>query len=258
MELLGNESKENLHIAARFCIFADDMRPTKDYIEKKYKELNALCFGGELPEVPVQMSRARTFLGQLGFKRRRRLLRGWENYDFVLRISVRTDLPEDEVIDTLLHEMIHLSIASRQVKDTSTHGRLFRQMMADINKRYGRHITISHRKTKDEQELDTQRRTHLICVSTFSTGERGITIAAKSRLFSLWDLMPGFPEVTETKWFLSYDPYFNRFPRALTPKIYRIPAEELEEHLRDASPLMRQSGRIVVMKRSEETLPLLR
>jgi len=230
------------------CIFVDDMRPTKEYIERKYEELNKLCFGGGLPVVPIQMSRARTYLGQLGFKRRRRLLRGWENYGFVLRISVRIDLPEDEVIDTLLHEMIHLAIASRQQKDTSTHGRLFRMMMADINKRYGRHITISHRKTKAEQEQDTQRRTHLICVSTFDTGERGITIAAKSRLFSLWDLMPHFPKVIATVWFLSYDPFFNRFPRALTPKIYHIEEEALKEHLRDAKPLMRQSDKIVVAK----------
>ncbi len=229
------------------CIFVDDMRPTKEYIERKYEELNNLCFGGELPVVPIQMSRARTYLGQLGFKRRRRLLRGWENYSFVLRISVRIDLPEDEVIDTLLHEMIHLAIASRQQKDTS-HGRLFRQMMADINKRYGRHITISHRKTKAEQEQDTQRRTHLICVSTFETGEQGITIAAKSRIFSLWNLMPHFPKVIETEWFLSYDPFFNRFPRALTPKIYHIEEEALKEHLRDAKPLMRQSDKIVVAK----------
>jgi len=230
------------------CIFVDDMRPTKEYIERKYEELNNLCFGGELPVVPIQMSRARTYLGQLGFKRRRRLLRGWENYSFVLRISVRIDLPEDEVIDTLLHEMIHLAIASRQQKDTSTHGRLFRQMMADINKRYGRHITISHRKTKTEQEQDTQRRTHLICVSTFNTGEQGITIAAKSRIFSLWNLMPHFPKVIATEWLLSYDPFFNRFPRALTPKIYHIEKEALKEHLRDAKPLMRQSDKIVVAK----------
>ncbi len=230
------------------CIFVDDMRPTKEYIERKYEELNNLCFDGELPEVAIQMSRARTYLGQLGFKRRRRLLRGWENYGFVLRISVRIDLPEEEVIDTLLHEMIHLAIASRQQKDTSTHGRLFRQMMADINKRYGRHINISHRKTKAEQEQDTQRRTHLICVSTFDTGEQGITIAAKSRLFSLWDLMPHFPKVMETVWFLSYDPFFNRFPRALTPKIYRIEEKTLKEHLKDAKPLIRQSGKVMVAK----------
>ena len=55
------------------CIFVDDMRPTKEYIERKYEELNKLCFGGELPVVPIQMSRARTYLGQLGFKRRPRL-----------------------------------------------------------------------------------------------------------------------------------------------------------------------------------------
>ncbi len=197
------------------------------------------------------MSRARTFLGQLGYKRKRKLFRGWENYDFVLRISVRMDLPETEVEDTLLHEMIHLYIASQQLKDTSTHGRLFRKMMNSINQQHHRHITISHRKTKEEQEQDTQKRLHLICISTFNTGERGITIAAKSRLFQLWDIMPKLPNVTKTEWMVSYEPFFNRFPRALTPKIYRVKAEELDLHIKNASPLIRQAGKIIVGKKTK-------
>jgi len=228
------------------------MKATKEYIEKRFAELNEQCFEGKLPSVPVQMSRARTYLGQLGYKRRRKLFRGWENYDFVLRISMRMDQPQSEVDDTLLHEMIHLYIASQQLKDTSTHGRLFRQMMAKINEQFGRHITISHRKTKEEMAQDTQRRAHLICISTFKTGERGITIAAKSRLFLLWDLMPKFPNVVKTEWLISYDPYFNRFPRALTPKIYRIKPEELDTHIKNASPLIKQASRIIVGRLSND------
>ena len=216
------------------------MRPTQEYIERRFSEFNAQYFGGQLPTVPVRLTSARTYLGQLGFKRRRTLLGGTKNYDFVLRISIRTDLPEQEVEDTLLHEMIHLYIASKQLKDTSAHGRLFRQLMADINRRYGRHIIISHRRTAAEQAQDTQRRLHLLCVSTFDTGERGITIAAKSRVFYLWNALSIFPHVTETRWYATYDPYFNRYPRALTPKIYRISADDLTGHLKNACPVQRQ------------------
>lgn len=226
------------------------MRATQEYAERKFDELNERCFEGGLPRVSIRMSRARTYLGQLGFKRRRKLWGKWEYYDFVLRISTRMDLPEQEVEDTLLHEMIHLYIAYHHLKDTSTHGQIFRKLMNDLNQRFDRHITVSHRKTQEELAQDTQRRAHLICVSTFRSGERGITIAAKSRVFRLWDVMPRFPEVTATEWVLSYDPYFNRYPRALTPKIYRIDQEILSAHLKDAQRLIRQGSRIVVARQA--------
>ena len=220
------------------------MKPTQEYIERRFCEFNKQYFGGQLPMVPVRLTSARTYLGQLGFKRKRTLLGGIRNYDFVLRISIRTDLPEQKVEDTLLHEMIHLYIASKQLKDTSAHGRLFRQLMADLNRRHGRHITISHHRSATEQDQDTQRRLHLLCVSTFDSGERGITIVAKSRVFELWNTMPIFPHVVENHWYVTYDPFFNRYPRTLTPKVYRISPDDLATHLKDARPILREGSRL--------------
>ena len=213
------------------------MRPTQEYIERRFLEFNEQCFGGQLPMVPVRITLARTYLGRLAFKRKRD-----KSYDFVLRISACLDLPEREVEDTLLHEMIHLYIESKQLKDNSSHGRLFRQLMADINRRYHRHITISHSRTAVEQDQDTQRRLHFLCISTFDSGEQGITVAAKSRVFQLWDAMPTFPHVVETCWYATYDPYFNRYPRTLTLKIYRISSDDLSVHLKDARPICRHGS----------------
>jgi hypothetical protein len=222
------------------------MMLTLEFLNQKFDELNELCFGGALPKVSIRLSKARTYLGQLGFKRKRPLFGKTQYYDFVLRISTRLEQTEEEIIDTLLHEMIHLYIASHQLKDSSSHGPVFRQMMNDLNQRFGRHITISHRKTKDELNQDTQRRQHLVCVSTLASGERGITIAAKSRLLLLWDQIPRIPEIVSQTWYVSYDPYFNRFPRALTPKVYRISPSDLDLHLKAARPLVRQGRKIFI------------
>lgn len=224
------------------------MRPTLDYLEQQYETLNKQCFQGQLPTVRIQLSKARTYLGQLGYKRRRKLLGGWEYYDYVIRISIRLDQTEEEITDTLLHEMIHLYIAVNHLKDSSSHGPLFRQIMDNINTRYDRHITISHHRTKEELEQDTQQRTHLICVSTFSSGEHGITIVARSRIFLLWDQLRRFPKVISTQWYVSQDAFFNRYPRSQTPKIYRINDNDLEIHLKDAKPLIRKDGKIYVGK----------
>ena len=228
------------------------MKPTTDDLQQQFDALNNQCFGGQLPKVRIQLSKARTYLGQLGYKRRRKLLGGWEYYDYVIRISIRLEHTEDEIIDTLLHEMIHLYISVNHLKDTSTHGVLFRKIMNELNTRYGRHITVSHHRTKEELEQDTQQRLHLLCVSTFNNGERGITIAARSRIFELWDRMKRFPKVTDTRWYVSDDPFFNRYPRSLTPKIYRISGSDLETHLKNAKPLIRQEGKIFVSKQVDK------
>ena len=132
------------------------MKPTTEDLQQQFDALNKQCFGGQLPKVRIQLSKARTYLGQLGYKRRRKLLGGWEYYDYVIRISIRLEHTEDEITDTLLHEMIHLYISVNHLKDTSTHGVLFRKIMNELNTRYGRHITVSHHRTKEELEQDQE------------------------------------------------------------------------------------------------------
>lgn len=48
---------------------------------------------------------------------------------------------------------------------------------------------------------------------------------------------PKYYQIKEMKWYGSFDPFFNRFPRAKTPKVYKITEEELSEHLQDSVPL---------------------
>ena len=125
------------------------MKPDVPYIEAKFQEFNSLMFDNALPPVPVALSKASSYVGLCTFKTRRHLFGKVEHYDFRLRFSTRLDLPEAEVEDTIIHEMIHYYIRLNRIKDTSAHGKVFRQMMNELNSRFGRHITISHRTTKE-------------------------------------------------------------------------------------------------------------
>lgn len=139
------------------------MKPTLDYIQARFDEYNARFFDGTLPPLPIKLSNARTFLGKVTFVRRRKWLFGaTTNENFVLRINTRIDLPEELVEDTILHEMIHYYIAVNQLRDTSAHGRLFRQHMKRINAEGNRHITISYKLTADQQKalLEGSKRNH--------------------------------------------------------------------------------------------------
>ena len=73
------------------------MRATIPYIEKKFEEFNQLCFAGKLPKLPIQLSDAKTFLGQVVSKTRTLPNGKKEKYDFQLRINTRIDLPVSNV-----------------------------------------------------------------------------------------------------------------------------------------------------------------
>ena len=68
-----------------------------------------------------------------------------EHYDFRLRINTRIDLPEEEIEDTIIHEMIHYFIEVNKMEDSSAHGPLFLHMMNTINEKFGRHLTVSRK-----------------------------------------------------------------------------------------------------------------
>lgn len=221
------------------------MRPTLDYIHQKFEEFNHLCFDDRLPPLPIVLSNAKTYLGVCAYKTKRDLLMRKRHYDFRLRISTRFDLPEDVIEDTILHEMIHYYIAYHHLKDTSTHGRLFRQMMSDINTRFGRHITISHRlsdeerqKIKEEDAKRAARRRTYYCVAVmqFKDHRVGIKVIPRSRehIETFRSKLYWASEVESVSFYVTADPFFSRYPRSMALKAYFIDETLLRSHLEQA------------------------
>lgn len=224
------------------------MTATVPFIENAFERFNALCFEGVLPAIPVVLTKARTFLGKMEYKSRRDFFGiVSSHYDFRLKISTSFDLTEEELEDVIIHEMIHYYIAWRGLHDSSVHGETFRRIMGTINQKYGRHISVRHH-SRPEQKLVTdgrnQFRKHILCVSTFPDGNMGITVCASTKIFQLYRLLPMYYDISRMEWYGSWDQFFNRFPRARTPKIYRITEEELSEHLKESVPL-KCDGRVL-------------
>lgn len=217
------------------------MTATVPFIQKTFDRFNALCFEGVLPVVPIVLTKARTFLGKMEYKSRRDFFGiVSSHYDFRLKISTSFDLPEEELEDVVIHEMIHYYIAYRKLRDSSAHGETFRRIMEAINRKYGRHISVSHhcRPKQDLAGTDGNRiKKHYLCVSTFPDGNMGITVCASTKISELYRLLPQYYSITGMEWYVSLDPFFNRFPRSNTPKIYKITKEELSEHLKESVPL---------------------
>lgn len=206
------------------------MKATIEYIQKRFDEYNRQFFGGQLPPLPVKLSHAKGFLGKVTFVRKRQgWFGGYRNEDFVLRINVRIDLPEELVQDTILHEMIHYSIAVRQLRDTSTHGRLFRAEMARINAS-GRHITISHRLSEEEKLQAIVKKERAVAFVTFEDGKRGVKVVPKQvRHIQAWDkkVRRYFP-IRSIEWYLTDDDLFARYPSSMAMRIYLLSPDSKE------------------------------
>jgi len=212
--------------------------PTVEYLEERFDTFNRMCFDGALPRIPIKLSRARTFVGRLIY----RPVRDWRGRvvrreDFVLRISTYFDLPEAEIEDTLIHEMIHYWIAWKGIKDTSSHGKEFRRIMKEINALHGRNLTISHKSTPEEQDRDTRVRDHWFCVSQLADGRTALTVAAQPCIARIRRAFRWSPTVRSQTWYRSRDPWFNRYPHCRSPKIFPVDPAVLQPHL-DAAELL--------------------
>lgn len=211
------------------------MKPTVPFIEAKFDEFNSLIFGGALPRIPVTLGKAVSYVGLCTFKSRRRPFRPVEYYDFRLRFSTRFDLPEQELEDTVIHEMIHYHIRLNGIRDTSAHGKVFRRMMEDINTRYGRHITVSHRTTKEQREalVDTRPRLRVLAVVSFRDGRRGLKQLPPTapRVAAYHRALKRSGKVSGIDYYLVSDPWFNRYPTSSAYNVLFVPMEDVLSRL---------------------------
>lgn len=217
------------------------MRATKEYVEKKYAEFNHLCFSDQLPPLPVELSDAKTFLGMLVCKRRRRAGAPTVSYDYRLRINTRVDLPEPVVEDTIIHEMIHYYIAVNRLRDTSAHGQVFRRIMNGINTRYSRHITVSHKMDamQKEQAYGSRRRWHVVALVAFRDGRTGIKVLPRivQRIVNYYYKVGMSPMVDHIELYMSDDPWLNRFPNSSALNASFVELDEAKRHLSVAERL---------------------
>lgn len=214
------------------------MEITVDCIEKKFEEFNRLMFGNKLPKIPVQLSDAKTFLGQCVFKKRRTQAGGVECYDFRLRINTRIPMSVQELEDTIIHEMIHYYIGVNQLQDTSAHGKLFCKLMDEINTRHGRHIKISHRSTKEQSEAAQAKdvRYRVVAVVSFHNGRTGVKVLPRvlPSILKYYNAVSSNREVKSIQLYMSKNTFFACYPSSASLRVHYVDETQVMEQLRGA------------------------
>ncbi len=217
------------------------MIATIPYVEKKFEEFNQQIFAGKLPKLPIELSDAKTFLGLCVFKHRKRENGKTEYYDFKLRINTRLDLPENEIEDVIIHEMIHYFIGYNQLEDASAHGLIFTHMMNEINTKYGRSISVSHKSTDEQKEALVDKKAHyrVVAVVAFHDGRVGIKVLPRvlPSILKYYNGVQKNKEVLAVQLYMSNNPFFNRFPNSNALKVHFLEPEEIKQQIAGAEVL---------------------
>lgn len=202
------------------------MTLTQPYAQQQFDYFNLLIWNGALPPIPLVIVRARSFLGKCCYVRTKSLFSIGQARDFSIRLSGLYDLDERTLQDVIIHEMIHYYIAWSGIKDTSAHGEQFRAIMREINAKYGRNISIRYKKSPNEDHSGNQKqhliKTHYVCVSVLSDARTGITVCNESMYPRIRDGLKRCYPIRECRWYVTRDPYFNRFPHSRKPRIYLV------------------------------------
>lgn len=230
------------------------MKPTVEYIEKKFDEFNEKYFDSKLERVPIELWTSKRTLGQCMYRVRRTILGKKHYYDFKIRINERLDMPEDELDDVLIHEMIHLRIFSKPYNDRWTHGPVFKKIMNHINERYGRHIRIRYRFSEEDKDqlLDATPHWKIVVVVDFKDGVTRIKVLTNNglKVAAFWDIISKWRTINGCHLYLTKEPFFNRYPVSTSLTFYSMTQDKLVLYLKDATVIdnLKWEGRLTKRK----------
>lgn len=216
------------------------MRYTIDFAQQRFDQFNKQIFNSSLPCPTFCLANVRSYMAQMHRTCTGRLFN--KKTVYTMKLNVRYDLEERCAEDIIIHEMIHLFLWVKNMKDTSAHGPIFRETMYRINKAYGRNITISTHHT-EELPQNKQMGTKIIAVCRMTDGQTAITIPPATRIKYFAYALKQSKQVAEVNWYYTEDSFFAKYPHPRNVKVYFIDQEILKQHIKEEDKIKSLSER---------------
>lgn len=208
---------------------------TIDWMEEWFKRFDQEYFGGKLPLPELGLTRAKTRLGQLAFKRSSRWGRT-KLYDFKLSMSTYYDMTDKQAKSVLLHEMIHYIIGYTGLKDTAPHGVVFRGMMDSLNRKHGWDIRVmtSTKGWKVSERVEKRQKakgpqTYLMLAIEMQDGKHYLSRVNPSFARRIESKLSLVRELRSHRWYTTQEPYFEDYPQVRSLRGRRISKSDFEK-----------------------------
>ena len=204
-------------------------------MEEWFRRFDHDYFGGNLPVPELGLTRAKTRLGQLAYKRATRWGRT-KLYDFKLSMSTYYDMTDRQAKSVLLHEMIHYIIGFTGLKDTAPHGIVFRGMMDNLNRKYGWDIRVmtSTKGWKVSERVEERQKakgpqTYLMLAIEMQDGKHYLSRENPSFARRIESKLVLVRELRSHRWYTTQEPYFEDYPQVRSLRCRRISKSDFEK-----------------------------
>lgn len=204
-------------------------------MEEWFRRFDHDYFGGKLPVPEFGLTRAKTRLGQLAYKRATRWGRT-KLYAFKLSMSTYYDMTDRQAKSVLLHEMIHYIIGFTGLKDTAPHGIVFRGMMDNLNRKYGWDIRVMT-STKgwkvsewaEERQKAKGPQIYLMLAIEMQDGKHYLSRVNPSFARRIESKLALVRELRSHRWYTTQEPYFEDYPQVRSLRGRRISKSDFEK-----------------------------
>lgn len=207
------------------------------WLHASFDTFNRLYFGNTLPRPRLSLSQSRTRLGSMSCKRKL-TWKGYRPYQYAIHVSTYYNQTERQYQNVLLHEMIHYYIAYKGIADTSPHGKVFRQMMKNLNEKYDWEISVSSRMSETKSaSVQSSATPRLILLLEVRGRGHFVSVVNPKYASVLEHELQRLAEVKQHAWYLSTDAYFDSFPVVRSLRGRRITVETRNELMAKLTPL---------------------
>lgn len=176
------------------------MNITIPQIKEQFDIWNEKAFNGELPTPTFELMQTKSLLGQFCPRK----VMGVPTYK--IRISVYYDRPMESYIDTIVHEMLHYYIKYKGIKDTSSHGKKWKEMACQISRKFGLTITRTNPAGGGVSEAVIEKKANkkvgffeYVFVCKMRNGKFGAGVSPSSKVYRFKPLFESWKAVAEFK-----------------------------------------------------------